>query len=91
MLVTEAMGIYNIPLASIYELEPRELVLVMEKSYERMRFDHISQFTAIKNALGLSLAKGYKYEDLFSETKKQSKKEVSEKEKEDIISYFESW
>lgn len=85
------MGIYNIPLASIYELEPRELVLVMEKSYERMKFDHISQFTAIKNALGLSFSKGYKYEDLFSETKKQRKKEVSEEEKESLMNYFESW
>lgn len=85
------MGIYNIPLASIYELEPRELVLVMEKSYERMKFDHISQFTAIKNALGLSFSKGYKYEDLFSETKKQRKKEVSEEEKESLMNYFELW
>lgn len=91
MLVTEAMGIYQIPLASIYELEPRELVLVMEKSYERMKFNHISQFTSIKNALGLSFSKNYKYDDLFEKVKCQSKKEVSDKEKEELINYFETW
>lgn len=85
------MGTYNIPLASVFDLEPREVVLVLEKASNRLEFDHYSNFSAIKNAIGLAFSKGYKYENIFEKTKTQSKKEISEEEKEDLINYFENW
>ena len=89
-LFEEAIGFYNMPMASFFVLEIVEVIKLLEKMKDRMKFEHELQYVAISNALGKAFNKNYKYFDIF-EKKKPSKKEVSQEEKEKLKSYFDSW
>jgi hypothetical protein len=89
-LFTEAIGFYNMPIASFFICEVIEVVKLLEKMRDRLKFEHELQYIAICNALGKNFSKNYKYFDVF-EKKENKKKEVSEEEKEELKSYFSNW
>ena len=78
------------PIASFFILEVVEVVKLLEKMRERIEYEHKLQFVAISNALGKAFNKSYKYNDLF-EKKENNKKEVTQKEREELKTYFENW
>ena len=78
------------PMASFFVLEIVEVIKLLKKMIDRIKFEHELQYVAISNALGKAFNKNYKYFDIF-EKKKSSKKEVSQEEKEKLKSYFDSW
>ena len=78
------------PMASFFILEVVEVVKLLEKMRERIEYEHKLQFVAISNALGKAFNKSYKYNDLF-EKKENNKKEVTQKEREELKTYFENW
>ena len=78
------------PMASFFVLEVFEVVKLLEKMRERIEYEHKLQFVAISNALGKAFNKSYKYNDLF-EKKENNKKEVTQKEREELKTYFENW
>lgn len=77
------------PLASFFILECVEVVDLMGKMRDRIEYEHRLQYVALTNAIGGALNKNYKYKDLFKVD--NSKREVTEEEKEDIKAYFENW
>lgn len=89
-LFIEAIGFYNIPIASFFVLEIKEVVSIMTKIKERIEFDHRLQYIAFQNVIGKSFGKNYKYYDVF-ESREPIKKEVTEEEKEELKAYFDSW
>lgn len=78
------------PLASFFVLEIVEVIKLLEKMRDRMKFEHELQYIAISNALGKAFNKSYKYFDIF-EKKEPKKKEVTQEEREELKAYFESW
>ena len=78
------------PMASFFILEIVEVVKLLEKMRDRIEYEHKLQFVAISNALGKAFNKSYKYNDLF-EKKENNKKEVTQKEREELKTYFENW
>ena len=78
------------PMASFFILEVVEVVKLLEKMRDRIEYEHKLQFVAISNALGKAFNKSYKYNDLF-EKKENNKKEVTQKEREELKTYFENW
>ena len=86
----EAIGFYNMPLASFFICEVVEVVNLLEKMKDRLKFEHELQYIAIGNALGKNFSKNYKYFDVF-EKKKDIKKEVTDEEREELKTYFENW
>ena len=78
------------PMASFFVLEIVEVIKLLEKMKDRMKFEHELQYVAISNALGKAFNKNYKYFDLF-EKKNEKKKEVTQEEREELKAYFESW
>ena len=78
------------PIASFFICEVVEVVKLLEKMKDRIKFEHELQYIAICNALGKNFSKNYKYNDIF-EKKEIKKKEVSEEEKEELKSYFSNW
>ena len=78
------------PIASFFICVVVEVVKLLEKMKDRLKFEHELQYIAIGNALGKNFSKNYKYFDLF-EKKENKKKEVSEEEKEELKSYFDNW
>lgn len=78
------------PMASFFVLEIVEVVKLLEKMKDRMKFEHELQYVAISNALGKAFNKNYKYFDIF-EKKNEKKKEVTQEEREELKAYFESW
>ena len=78
------------PMASFFILEVVEVVKLLEKMRERIEYEHKLQFVAISNALGKAFNKSYKYFDIF-EKKENNKKEVTQKEREELKTYFENW
>ena len=78
------------PMASFFICEVIEVVKLLEKMRERIEYEHKLQFVAISNALGKAFNKSYKYNDLF-EKKENNKKEVTQKEREELKTYFENW
>ena len=78
------------PLASFFICEVIEVVKLLEKMRDRIKFEHELQYIAISNALGKNFSKGYKYVDVF-ENRKSVKKEVTDEEREELKSYFEQW
>ena len=78
------------PMASFFILEVVEVVKLLEKMRDRLRFEHELQYIAICNALGKNFSKNYKYFDIF-EKKENKKKEVTQEERENLKSYFDNW
>ena len=78
------------PMASFFMLEVIEVVKVLEKMRDRLKFEHELQYVAICNALGKNFSKNYRYFDVF-EKKEAKKKEVTQEEKEELKNYFENW
>ena len=78
------------PIASFFICEVIEVVKLLEKMRDRIEYEHKLQFVAISNALGKAFNKSYKYNDLF-EKKENNKKEVTQKEREELKTYFENW
>ena len=78
------------PMASFFMLEVVEVVKVLEKMKDRLKFEHELMYIAICNALGKNFSKNYKYYDVF-EKKEAKKKEVTQEEKEELKNYFENW
>lgn len=78
------------PMASFFVLEIVEVIKLLEKMKDRMKFEHELQYVAISNALGKAFNKNYKYFDIF-EKKSEKKKEVTQEEREELKAYFESW
>ena len=78
------------PIASFFIYEVVEVVKLLEKMKDRLKFEHKLEYIAICNALGKNFSKNYKYFDVF-EKKENKKKEVSEEEKEELKSYFSNW
>ena len=78
------------PMASFFMLEVVEVVKILEKMRDRLKFEHELQYIAICNALGKNFSKNYKYYDVF-EKKEAKKKEVTQEEKEELKNYFENW
>lgn len=70
-------------------LEPYECEELIVKARERYKFDHELMYIAVRNAIGTSFGKGYKYESVFD--KAENKKEVNEEEKQKLKEYFENW
>ena len=89
-LFLEAIGFYNMPMASFFICEVKEILKLLEKMKNRIQFKHELQYIAICNALGKNFSKNYKYFDVF-EKKENKKKEVSEEEKEELKTYFSNW
>ena len=89
-LFNEAIGFYNMPMASFFICEIVEVVKLLEKKRDRLKFEHELQYVAICNALGKNFSKNYKYFDVF-EKKENKKKEVTQEEKEELKSYFDNW
>ena len=78
------------PIASFFICEVVEIVRLLEKMRDRIKFEHELQYIAICNALGKNFSKGYKYFDIF-EKKDAKKKEVTQEEKERLKSHFDNW
>ena len=78
------------PLASFFVCEVVEVVKLLEKMKNRIKFEHELQYVAICNALGKNFSKNYKYFDVF-ENKKDIKKEVTDEERKELKTYFENW
>ena len=78
------------PMASFFMLEVVEVVKILEKMRDRLKFEHELEYIAISNALGKAFSKNYKYIDVF-EKKENKKKEVTQEEKEELKSYFDNW
>ena len=78
------------PMASFFMLEVVEVVKVLEKMRDRLKFEHELEYIAICNALGKNFSKNYRYVDIF-EKKEAKKKEVTQEEKEELKNYFENW
>ena len=78
------------PMASFFICEVVEVVKLLEKMKDRLKFEHELQYIAICNALGKNFSKNYKYFDAF-EKKKDIKKEVTDEEREELKTYFENW
>lgn len=89
-LFNEAIGFYNMPMASFFMLEVVEVVKILEKMRDRLKFEHELEYIAICNALGKNFSKNYRYIDIF-EKKKHKKKEVTKEEKENLKTYFDKW
>ena len=89
-LFLEAIGFYNMPMASFFLLEVVEVLKLLEKMKSRIQFEHELMYIAICNALGKNFSKNYKYYDVF-EKKEAKKKEVTQEEKEELKNYFENW
>ena len=89
-LFLEAIGFYNMPMASFFICEVKEILKLLEKMKNRMQFEHELMYIAICNALGKNFSKNYKYYDVF-EKKEAKKKEVTQEEKEELKNYFENW
>ena len=89
-LFLEAIGFYNMPMASFFLLEVVEVLKLLEKMKSRIQFEHELMYIAICNALGKNFSKNYKYYDVF-EKKEAKKKEVTEEEKEELKDYFMNW
>ena len=86
----EAIGFYNMPLASFFICEIIEVVKLLEKKRDRLKFEHELQYIAICNSLVKNFSKNYKYNDIFEKTENK-KKEVTQEEKENLKSYFDKW
>ena len=78
------------PIASFFICEVVEVVKLLEKMRDRLKFEHELQYIAICNALGKNFSKNYKYNDIFDK-KDNKKKEVTQEEKENLKSYFDKW
>ena len=78
------------PIDSFFICEVKEILKLLEKMKNRIQFEHELMYIAICNALGKNFSKNYKYYDVF-EKKEAKKKEVTEKEKEELKNYFENW
>ena len=89
-LFLEAIGFYNMPMASFFVCEVKEILKLLEKMKNRIQFEHELMYVAICNALGKNFSKNYKYFDVF-EKKEAKKKEVTQEEKEELKNYFENW
>ena len=89
-LFLEAIGFYNMPMASFFICEVKEILKLLEKMKNRIQFEHELMYIAICNALGKNFSKNYKYYDVF-EKKEAKKKEVTEEEKENLKTYFNNW
>ena len=89
-LFLEAIGFYNMPMASFFVCEVKEILKLLEKMKNRIQFEHELMYIAICNALGKNFSKNYKYYDVF-EKKEAKKKEVTQEEKEELKNYFENW
>ena len=89
-LFLEAIGFYNMPMASFFICEVKEILKLLEKMKNRIQFEHELMYIAICNALGKNFSKNYKYYDVF-EKKEAKKKEVTQEEKEELKSYFNNW
>ena len=89
-LFLEAIGFYNMPMASFFICEVKEILKLFEKMKNRIQFEHELMYIAICNALGKNFSKNYKYYDVF-EKKEAKKKEVTQEEKEELKNYFENW
>lgn len=62
----------------------------MKDCMERIETDHKLMNVAVLNAIGKSFAKNYKYIDLFK-SQSTSNKTVSDEERAELKTYFESW
>ena len=89
-LFLEAIGFYNMPMASFFICEVKEILKLLEKMKNRTQFEHELMYIAICNALGKNFSKNYKYHDVF-EKKEAKKKEVTQEEKEELKDYFMNW
>ena len=89
-LFLEAIGFYNMPMASFFICEVKEILKLLEKMKNRIQFEHELMYIAICNALGKNFSKNYKYYYVF-EKKEAKKKEVTQEEKEELKNYFENW
>ena len=89
-LFLEAIGFYNMPMASFFICEVKEILKLLEKMKNRIQFEHELMYIAICNALGKNFSKNYKYYDVI-EKKEAKKKEVTQEEKEELKNYFENW
>ena len=89
-LFLEAIGFYNMPMASFFICEVKEILKLLEKMKNRIQFEHELMYIAICNALGKNFSKNYKYYDVF-EKKEAKKKEVTQEEKEELKDYFMNW
>ena len=78
------------PIDSFFVCEVVEVVKLLEKKRDKLKFEHELQYVAICNALGKNFSKNYRYFDVF-EKKKDIKKEVTDKEREVLKTYFENW
>ena len=74
------------PIGSFFICKVDEVVKLLEKMKDRIKFEHELQYIAICNALGRNFSKNYKYFDVF-----EKKKDVTQEEKEELKSYFDSW
>ena len=78
------------PIASFFICEVIEVVKLLEKMKDRLKFEHELEYIAICNAIGKNFSINYKYFDIF-EKKENKKKEVTQEEKENLKTYFENW
>lgn len=73
-----------------YDLEPYECEEIINKAKEMYKFEHELMYMAVKNAIGNSLDRKYKYVDLFKEEEKENRI-VTDEEREKLKEYFEKW
>ena len=71
-LFLEAIGFYNMPMASFFICEVKEILKLLEKMKNRIQFEHELMYIAICNALGKNFSKNYKYFELRRKKRKKS-------------------
>lgn len=64
---------------------------LIKKAREQVEVEHRLMYIAVRNAIGVCISKKYKYEDVFGKENNNSRKEVTEEERQRLKEYFESW
>ena len=82
-LFLEAIGFYNMPMASFFICEVKEILKLLEKMKNRIQFEHELMYIAICNALGKTLAKTINTM-MYLRKKKLRKKKLLKKKKKSL-------
>lgn len=88
-LFLEFVGFLNYTPQTFFILEPVEIVELMEKARQRIKFEHELQYVAVANAIGGAFSKKHKYQDVFKNEKQ--KKQVTDEEREEMRKFLEYW
>ena len=83
------MGFLNYSPQAFFILEPFEVLDLIEKAKQRIKFDHELQYIATVNAIGATFNKKHKYHDVFKD--EVQKKQVTDEEREEMKKFLQDW